>query len=58
VGIYDIPVLQGQLTLAAWAKNLTDEEYATVTMNFLPQADRAVMWGEPRTVGLDLIYRY
>jgi iron complex outermembrane receptor protein len=58
VGIYDIPVLKGQLTAAAWAKNLTDEEYATVTMDFLPQADRAVMWGEPRTVGLDIIYRY
>lgn len=48
----------GSLDLALWGKNLLDEEYPLSAIDNLPQADRAVVWGEPRRLGLDLIYRY
>ncbi len=48
----------GTLDLALWGKNLLDEEYPLSAVDNLPQADRAVVWGEPRRLGLDLIYRY
>jgi iron complex outermembrane receptor protein len=49
---------QGTLDIALWGKNLLDEEYELSAIDNLPQADRAVLWGEPRAVGLDFIYRY
>ncbi len=48
----------GQLNLAIWAKNLADEEYEINAIENLPHADRAVLWGEPRSLGLDLTYRW
>ncbi len=59
VMLADISVGQSSsMTLALWGKNLTDEEYAAVALHQLPQADRAVIWGEPRSYGLDFIYNY
>ncbi len=58
LGVSDIAVAGGSLTVAAWAKNLADEEYAITAIDNQPQADRSVLWGEPRSYGLDLIYRY
>lgn len=58
LGFYDIPVLQGELTAALWGKNLRDEEYVVTTFPFLPHNDRGALFGEPRSVGVDLIYRY
>lgn len=49
---------RGTLDLALWGKNLLDEEYELTAIDNLPQADRAVIWGEPRAIGFDLIYRY
>ncbi|HUR40174.1 MAG TPA: TonB-dependent receptor [Verrucomicrobiae bacterium] len=49
---------RGGLELALWGKNLTDAEYAVFAIDNTPQADRAVLWGEPRALGLDLVYRY
>jgi iron complex outermembrane receptor protein len=49
---------RGRLDVALWGKNLLDKEYELTAIDNLPQADRAVIWGEPRTIGLDLIYRY
>lgn len=54
----EIPLGGGQLQLALWGKNLLDEEYAVDAINNLPQAERAVVWGEPRTYGLDISWRY
>lgn len=52
---YDqIALFGGELSLAAWMKNITDEEYEAVAINNLPQADRSVFWGEPRSYGLDI----
>ena len=48
----------GTVTLAAWMKNIADEEYVVHAVSALPHADRAVMWGEPRSFGLDVIYNY
>ncbi|HQR02765.1 MAG: TonB-dependent receptor [Proteobacteria bacterium] len=51
------PGNKGDLTVALWVHNLTDKKYATYrTIN--TSADSASPWGEPRTVGLDLIYQY
>lgn len=59
LSLNDIPVgEQGNLNIGLWSKNLADEEYEITAVDNLPHADRAVLWGEPRTYGLDVIYRY
>ncbi len=49
---------RGTLDIALWGKNLLDEEYELTAIDNLPQTDRGVIWGDPRTIGLDLIYRF
>ena len=49
---------RGTLDIALWGKNLTDTDYEAFTLDNLPQASRAVIWGEGRTYGLEVIYRY
>lgn len=58
VGLYDVPLFGGTLTTALWGKNLADNEYVVHAVDNLPHADRAVLWGEPLSYGIDLIYRY
>ena len=58
LGWYDIPLMGGVLDLALWSKNLLDEEYSISNVHNLPQAGRSVMFGEPRSYGADLIYRW
>lgn len=48
----------GSFEVSLWGRNLADKEYPAAAVDNLPQADRAVVWGEPRSFGLDLIYRY
>ena len=48
----------GALDFALWGRNLADEVYEISAIDNLPHADRAVIWGEPRTMGLDVIYRF
>ncbi len=48
----------GQVTIATWIKNALNEEYVAFAVDNLPHASRAVLWGEPRTWGLDLRYDY
>ncbi|HVT35674.1 MAG TPA: TonB-dependent receptor, partial [Nevskiaceae bacterium] len=48
----------GSLEVALWGRNLLNRDYVVFAVDNLPQADRAVLWGEPLTVGLDLVYRY
>jgi iron complex outermembrane receptor protein len=48
----------GSVEVALWGKNLMDEEYEVFAIDNTPQADRSVLWGEPRMLGLDLVYRY
>jgi iron complex outermembrane receptor protein len=54
----DIAALNGQWEIAAWVKNLADNNYVSFALNNLPQASRAVMWGDGRTFGVDISYRY
>ncbi|MAY36664.1 MAG: TonB-dependent receptor [Spongiibacteraceae bacterium] len=55
----DIPVGgASSLNVALWVKNIFDEEYELHAVDNLPHADRAVLWGEPRSYGLDIIYNY
>lgn len=58
LGLYEVPVFDGLLDVAVWSKNLTDEDYSINNIHNLPQAGRSVMFGEPRSYGLDFIYRW
>jgi iron complex outermembrane receptor protein len=54
----EIPGPGGQWEVAVWGKNLADNNYEAFTLDNLPQASRAVIWGEGRSYGLDITYRY
>lgn len=55
----EIPVTaRSQLEVSLWGRNLADKQYPLTAVDNLPQADRAVVWGEPRALGLELTYRY
>lgn len=57
LSLLDVPAPgNGVINIALWSRNLLDEEYAIHAVDNLPHADRAVVWGEPRSYGLDLIY--
>lgn len=47
----------GDLTVALWGKNLLDKKYINLAYQGWVTAGSA-SWGDPRTVGVDLIYRY
>lgn len=49
--------LDGTFSLAAWGKNLLDEDYV-LDAYLLPHSFGVRTWGEPRTYGIDMIYRY
>ncbi|MDP9140532.1 MAG: TonB-dependent receptor [Pseudomonadota bacterium] len=48
----------GSLDVALYGRNLADEIYPLMAIDNVPHANRAVAWGDPRSVGLDLIYRF
>lgn len=54
----DISAFGGSLAASLWARNLLDEEYLIYATGTLPHAARVVMFGEERSVGLDLVYNY
>jgi iron complex outermembrane recepter protein len=58
VALSEIPGLSGQWEVALWGKNLTDNNYVQFALDNLPQANRAVIWGDGRSYGLDVTYRY
>jgi len=58
VSLADIAALGGQWEIAAWGKNLADQDYEAFTLDNLPQASRAVIWGDGRSYGVDVIYRF
>ncbi|HET8882350.1 MAG TPA: TonB-dependent receptor [Solimonas sp.] len=47
---------RGTLEVAAFARNLLDKDYVVEAVPTLPQTDRAVFWGEPRTLGMEFTY--
>ncbi|QQD20082.1 TonB-dependent receptor [Spongiibacter nanhainus] len=59
LSINEIPVGRfGRLNVGFWGKNLLDKEYAITAVDNLPAADRAVIWGDPLTYGVDVIFNY
>jgi iron complex outermembrane receptor protein len=54
----NMPLLGGFVDVALWGRNLADRDYIVDAVDNLPHANRAVLWGEPRTIGGDVIYRY
>jgi iron complex outermembrane receptor protein len=57
-GLSDIKLLNGKWSMAAWVHNVLDDKYAISAVTQQPSSSRAVMWGEPRTYGLDVVYNY
>ncbi|CAH0990201.1 Metal-pseudopaline receptor CntO [Sinobacterium norvegicum] len=55
-------ISEGELQVAAWGKNLTNEEYYVHGINFGDPAvgggGNAVIFGDPRSFGMDVTYRY
>ncbi|MCB1843836.1 MAG: TonB-dependent receptor, partial [Halioglobus sp.] len=58
LSLSEIEALGGQWSVAAWGKNLQDSDYEAFTLDNLPQASRAVIWGEGRTLGVDIHYHF
>ena len=59
LSLSQVPVSRfGTLNIGLWGKNLGDEEYEITAIDNLPHSDRAVIWGEPRTYGIDVIYEF
>ena len=54
----EIRFANGSVSIALWGKNLLDKEYESYAIDNLPHADRAVLWGDPLSYGIDLAYRY
>lgn len=48
-----------KLDLRLWGRNLTDEKYMVGGVGILDAAGfSSALWGEPRTYGIDLVYRF
>ena len=58
IALSEIPGPGGQWEIAAWGKNLVDNNYEAFTLDNLPQASRAVIWGQGRSYGVDITYRF
>ncbi|GAB5451337.1 MAG: TonB-dependent receptor [Halioglobus sp.] len=58
ISLSEINALQGQWTIALWGKNLQDSDYEAFTLDNLPQAERAVIWGDGRSYGVDVSYHF
>ncbi len=58
VALSEIDGPGGQWEVALWGKNLADSNYEAFALDNLPQASRAVIWGDGRSYGLDITYRY
>ncbi|NIB39818.1 TonB-dependent receptor [Pseudomaricurvus alkylphenolicus] len=56
IGLEELELGKGSLRVAAWARNLTDEEYRFHGANF--SFYRGYTWGDPRSVGVDVIYEF
>ena len=58
LSLQEIEAPSGEVSIALWGKNLADTDYEAFTLDNLPQASRAVIWGEGRSFGLEVIYRF
>jgi iron complex outermembrane receptor protein len=52
-------VAGSKVDVRLWGSNLTDKEYLSGTVSLLDSPGTAsVLWGAPRTFGLDVSYRF
>jgi len=58
ISLSEVQALGGSWRVSLWGKNLGEAEYEAFTLDNLPQADRAVIWGDGRSYGMDITYRY
>ena len=58
VALSSIYALEGEWTVAAWMRNALDEDYNISAVDNQASSSRAVLWGEPRSYGLEVMYRY
>jgi iron complex outermembrane receptor protein len=60
VQLVDIPLPKGEMRVALWGRNLTDEEYTVLSTDFTGGTGTviAAQFGTPRTYGLDVIYEF
>lgn len=58
LSLVDIPVSAGELSVALWGQNLTDEEIREWGIDFSSLGFASNGYREMRTVGLDLSYHY
>lgn len=54
----EISAGSGNVKVALWVKNIEDEQYVVDSVVSFAHADRAVLFGEPRSYGLDITYDY
>jgi iron complex outermembrane receptor protein len=53
------PGEKGRMTVALWGRNLGDKEYQSYNYVTVAQAAQyQAFWGEPRTLGIDVVYKY
>ncbi len=58
LGLRDIPFMGGLLAVSAWGKNLGNEEYQLDIIGAFPWSTRVGAFGEPKSYGLDVNYRF
>jgi iron complex outermembrane recepter protein len=59
LSLEDVKAFDGVIRIAVWSKNLFEQDYRVNTTNLGNSLGSVVaMYGEPRTVGLDLTYEY
>ena len=58
VAIGNVHALGGYFDFALYGRNLTNRDYIIDAIDNLPQANRAVLWGEPLSYGADVVYRF
>lgn len=58
LSLTELEFASGEVSVALWGKNILDKEYEIYAIDNLPHADRAVVWGEPRSIGMELSYHY
>jgi iron complex outermembrane receptor protein len=53
-----IELPRGTLGVSLWGKNIFNQDYNTMTINFATLGPVTQLFGEPRTYGLDITYEY
>lgn len=53
-----VEVGSGELTVSLWGKNIFNQDYNVMTINFATLGPVTRLFGEPRTYGLDVTYAF